>query len=71
MQDGNPVAYASRALTVTQEQYAQIEKELLAVVFACNKFHDYAVWSKSNCRDGPLPPETLFKRPLSTVLQRL
>ena len=41
LQDGQPVAYASHALTKTQEGYAQIEKELLAVVFACTKFHDY------------------------------
>ena len=33
--------HASHALTKTQEGYAQIEKELLTVVFACTKFHDY------------------------------
>lgn len=36
-----PIAYASQALTRTEENYAQIEKELLAVVFALEKFHDY------------------------------
>ena len=33
MQDGKPVAYASRALTTTKRNHAQIEKELLAIVF--------------------------------------
>lgn len=41
MQDGKPVLYASRSLSQTETNYAQIEKELLAVVFACNKLHNY------------------------------
>ncbi|KAL7832506.1 hypothetical protein SRHO_G00295240 [Serrasalmus rhombeus] len=41
MQNGRPVAFASRVLTDTETRYAQIEKELLAVVFACTKFRDY------------------------------
>ena len=34
LQEGHPVAYASRALTQTEQGYAQLEKELLAVVFS-------------------------------------
>ena len=37
-QRGEPVAFASRALTDTESRYSQIEKELLAVVFALDKF---------------------------------
>jgi hypothetical protein len=31
MQNDQPIAYASRALTKTEQNYAQIEKELLLV----------------------------------------
>ena len=41
IQDDHPIAYASKSLTNTQQQYAQIEKEMLAVVFGCIIFHDY------------------------------
>ena len=41
-----PVAYASRALSETERGYAQIEKEALAVTWACTKFTDYLLGSK-------------------------
>ena len=41
MQDGHPTAYASRALTPTEIHYAQIEKELLPVVFGVKKFSEF------------------------------
>ena len=36
-----PVAYASRSLSDTEKRYAQIEKEALAVTWACSKFSNY------------------------------
>jgi len=48
LQDGYPVAYASRAPTKAKTQYAQIEKELLSATFPCRKFH---LWSASYYRD--------------------
>ncbi|XP_063370715.1 uncharacterized protein LOC134659037 [Cydia amplana] len=41
MQGGRPVEFASRTLTDAQRRYAQVEKELLAIVFACERFHQY------------------------------
>ena len=41
MQESKPVAYASRSLTGTEQRGFQIEKELLATVFAAERFHQY------------------------------
>ena len=41
MQDSQPIAYESRSLTNTEQQYAQIEKEMLAIVFGIEKFEQY------------------------------
>ena len=41
LQENKPIAYASSALTDTEKRYAQIEKELLAVVYALEKFNQY------------------------------
>ena len=37
----HPVAYASRTLTKSERNYAQVEKEALSLVFSVRKFHQY------------------------------
>ena len=40
-QDCKPVSFASKALTDVEARYANIKRELLAVVYGCEKFHTY------------------------------
>ena len=41
LQDGQPLVYVSRSLTPAETQYSNIERELLAVVFALERLHHY------------------------------
>lgn len=39
IQDGAPVRFLSKALTPAETSYTNIERELLAILFACEKLH--------------------------------
>ena len=41
MQEGKPIAYGSKALSDTEKNYAQIEKEMLTVVYGLEKYYHY------------------------------
>ena len=41
--DIRPVAYISRSMSPTEQSYAQIEKEALALTWACERFADYLI----------------------------
>lgn len=46
-----PVAYASRSLTESEQRYSQIEKEALALVFGCEKIQSFCLWPPHHPRD--------------------
>ncbi|KAJ8336302.1 hypothetical protein SKAU_G00396450 [Synaphobranchus kaupii] len=71
LQDERPVAYGSRALTDCQRRYAQIEKELLAIVYGCEKFHQYVYGREVQVESDHKPLESIFKKPLHQAPMRL
>lgn len=71
LQDKKPVAYGSRALTDAQKNYAQIEKELLAIVYGCEKFHQYVYGKEVEVESDHKPLESIFKKSLHQAPPRL
>ena len=71
LQNGRPIAYASRALTATECKYAQIEKELLAVVFACSKFNDFVYGQNFQVESDHQPLISIIKKPIHSAPTRL
>ena len=73
-QKGKPVAYASRSLSPAECNYAQIEKELLAIVFACQKIHNYIYGFQIKVQTDHKPLESIVKKALHKIsppLQRM
>ena len=71
MQEGRPLAYASRALTDPETRYATIEKEMLAIVFALEKWHHFAFGRRIIIRSDHKPLEAITKKPLDRAPKRL
>ena len=64
LQNGRPIAYASRAITDTESRYASIEKEMLAVVFAMERFHQYTFGRFTRVISDHKPLEMIAKKSL-------
>ncbi|KXJ69880.1 hypothetical protein RP20_CCG025541 [Aedes albopictus] len=64
LQDGQPVVYASKTLNATERKYAQIEKETLAILFACRKFEMYILGKPVTIQTDHLPLIRIFQKPL-------
>ena len=71
LQKGKPIEYASRALTETETRYAQIEKEMLAIVFSFERFNQYTFGCRVNVASDHKPLETILQKPLVRAPRRL
>ena len=73
LQEEQPISFAARALTETEQRYACIERECLAICFGCDKFHQYLAARHDSIRveSDHKPLETIFKKSLLTSPKRL
>ena len=72
LQSGQPVAFASRTLSPTEKNYATIENECLAIVFACERFNQYLARRENIFVETDHKPlESIFKKSLLSAPCRL
>lgn len=72
LQEGRLLAVSSRVMSQTEQNHAKIEKELLAIVFASEKFDTY-IFGRSDVivQSDHRPLETIFKKPIHNSPKRI
>ena len=71
MQNGQPIAYASKTMTATEKRYAHIEKECLAIVYVREKFDQYILGRTATIETDHKPLKTIFRKSLLSAPKRL
>ena len=71
LQNDKPVAFASKSLSETEQRYANIEREMLAVVYGCERFHTYLYGKQFVVETDHKPLEMIHLKNLSAAPQRL
>ena len=74
LQESKPVMYVSRALTETEQRYSNIERKLLAIVFALERLNHYTFGRTITVQSDHQPLQSIWKKSIvftSTRLQRL
>ena len=71
LQEGKPVAFASRALSSAEKNYSQLEKEMLAIVFSLRRFDQYVYGREILVESDHQPLETILRKPLHEAPRRL
>ena len=64
------ISYASRSLSDTEHRYSQTEKEALAIVWACERFHAYLYGAEFELMTDDKPLECIFS-PKSKTCARI
>ncbi|PFX17550.1 Uncharacterized protein K02A2.6 [Stylophora pistillata] len=70
-QDDKPVIYASRALTEAEQSYSNIERELLSVVSALERFHHYVYGYTATVQTDHKPLVSVWKKSIACNSPRL
>ena len=71
LQDDKPIAFASKTLSPAETRYANIEREMMTVVFACKRFHNYVFATRFIVQSDHKPLEMITRHNLFATPTRL
>ena len=71
LQNERPICFASRTLTPAEKRYANIERELLAVVFGCERFHHFVFGIDFTIESDHKPLEMIILKHIASAPARL
>ena len=71
LQESKPVMYVSRALTETEQRYSNIERELLAIVFALERLNHYTFGRTITVQSDHQPLQIIWKKSVVSASPRL
>ena len=71
LQESKPVMYVSRALTETEQRYSNIERELLAIVFALERLNHYTFGRTITVQSDHQPLQSIWKKSIVSTSPRL
>ena len=71
LQNNNPIYFASKSLTETESRYSNIEREMLGVVFALTRLHQYTFGRHITVISDHKPLESISSKNLNMCPPRL
>ena len=71
LQESKPVMYMSRALTEMEQRYSNIERELLAIVFALQRLNHYTFGRTIIVQSDHQPLQSIWKKSIVSASPRL
>jgi len=71
LKEGRPIKCASRALTPSERDWAQIEKEALSLLYGPERFDQYTYGHTVKVENDHKPLAVILRKPLSMATKRL
>ena len=71
LQNNKPIAFASKALTKTEHHYANIERDMLAVVFGVETLRTYIYGRSFTIKSDHKPLESISQKNLADMPAQL